>query len=523
MPHTLTSDELGEAGETAFKNLSSRAKLVCNKSDRDLTGWDFVVEFPMATGVAAALDQRQAAACVVQLKATAGESGNRVSARLSAIERIAKDPRPAVLVVFRLRSDGELLMGYCIHLIGAELGRVLRRLREAEARQAYDVNHTTISFDYRKSGIPFKLTPDGLRVALESVCGSDTETYVLEKQRQLAELGYEDGGIEAEALVWIEGPEHLSRIMLGLAPFKPEKLRAFDARFGIRIPYQGPLFDDVDELHIEPPLVGEATVTIRGKPFAPAAVFACQLYVGPPIPGAEMLVARHPDLVVSIRPNGLNLQTEGIFDIARRPLARWAQLVRGLNHLASGDGTITLAPASGRIPAFTLPADAPLDGPFIEQLPSVLRFLDGWQTLLDMVGVVSEAHFGIDEIWDGSAAGIAVDMLLNVNPLARLEFGDLQGVVGPGPADVLYFNSCRFAGAGISYAVKVTLEPTGDADWRYRSTNFERLDVRPIVSDLAEYGEELAAAHGIPMAIDPATIVLVDRAGGTRTLIDTDC
>ena len=98
MPHKLTSDELSKAGETAFKNLSGRAELVCNKSDRDVTRWDFVVEFPMAAGAAATLDQRQAAACVVQHKLAAGESASRVAARLSAIERIAKDPRPAILV-----------------------------------------------------------------------------------------------------------------------------------------------------------------------------------------------------------------------------------------------------------------------------------------------------------------------------------------------------------------------------------------------------------------------------------------
>jgi hypothetical protein len=514
VPHTLTSDELGEAGETAFKNLCSRAKLVCNKSDRDVTGWDFVVEFPMETGTATSLDQRQAAACVIQLKSTAGESGSRVSARLSAIERIAKDPRPAVLVVFRLRSDGEPLMGYCIHLIGTELKRVLRRLRESEARQAYNVNHTTISFDYRKSGTPFKLSPDSMRDALASVCGSDTGNYIIEKQRQLAELGYEEGGIEAEALVWIEGPEHLSRIMLGLEPIKPEKLNAFDTRFGIRIPYDGPLFEDVDELHIEPPLVGQATITIRGKPFEPAAVFACQLYAGPPIPGNEMLVARHPDLIVSIRPDGLNFQTEGTFDTAQRQLADWVKLLLGLTHLASGVGTITMAPASASMSTFTLPVNVPLEGPFIDELPAVSSFLGGWQTLLGMAGIVSDAMFGIDEIWEAAEAGIAVDMLLSRSPVARLEFGDLNGIVGAGPAELLYFNSCRLADVGISYAVKVTIEPTGDGEWRYRSTSFERLDVRPIVSDLAEYGEELAATHSIPMAIDPSTIVLVDQGAG---------
>jgi hypothetical protein len=43
----LTPEELGDAGESKFKLLCSQAKLVCNKSSRDLTGWDFIVDFPM--------------------------------------------------------------------------------------------------------------------------------------------------------------------------------------------------------------------------------------------------------------------------------------------------------------------------------------------------------------------------------------------------------------------------------------------------------------------------------------------
>ena len=73
MSRVLTADELGEAGETLFAHLCALAGLTCNKSQRDRTGWDFVVEFPLA-GVdrPLALDHRLPISCVVQLKSTAG-------------------------------------------------------------------------------------------------------------------------------------------------------------------------------------------------------------------------------------------------------------------------------------------------------------------------------------------------------------------------------------------------------------------------------------------------------------------
>jgi hypothetical protein len=43
---TLNSDELGAKGESHFREICADAKLVCNKSDRERTGWDFLVEFP---------------------------------------------------------------------------------------------------------------------------------------------------------------------------------------------------------------------------------------------------------------------------------------------------------------------------------------------------------------------------------------------------------------------------------------------------------------------------------------------
>lgn len=44
----LAADDLGAAAEFLFANLCTRARLTPNKSDRDRSGWDFVVDFPLA-------------------------------------------------------------------------------------------------------------------------------------------------------------------------------------------------------------------------------------------------------------------------------------------------------------------------------------------------------------------------------------------------------------------------------------------------------------------------------------------
>lgn len=509
MVRRLTSDQIGAAGEGLFQTLSERGQLVANKSNRDVTGWDFFVQFPIGeTTFPQTLDQRAANACYVQLKSTTGESGTRVSARLSAVEHLAKVAGPALIVVFRLRSDGEPVAGYLIHLLGDELARILKRLRQSEAEQRFDINHASISYDYVKSGRRFKLSPDGFRGAMQEACGNDQSAYIAEKHRQLAELGYEAGGIEAEVLFRIEGREHLDRVLLGLEPIKPRRLAAFDARFGIRIPYKGDLFDGVEELTLTPPTVGRCRVAIRGGPFTTASVFDTDLHVNPPFPDAPRLVLRHVDFIITLEPPRVSFETTGIFNECGRTLDEWTTLIRALSYLASGTGTLSITRDSGEVVVSSLPVAMPLDGPYIEQLPDLVRFLEGWQQLIAKAGLTSVARFPMDAIWDGREAGLAVDLLLNPQPRGYFEFESLEGLRIEEAVEAVYFNSCALADASISYSVRVTLEPTGALPWRYRSTRFQPMDVRPAVLDLDEYGAAQAAASHIEVLINPANVTL---------------
>lgn len=513
METELDPDRIGRIGERQFEALCERAGLYCNKSAVDIMGWDFIVEFPMTpAGQAIPLDQRPTNAARVQLKSTLGRAGNRIRLSLSAIDRLAKDPRPALIVVFRLRADGELQSAYLVHLIGSELARVLRRLRVAEARKAHDINHTDISYDYEKVGVRFEPTHNGLLAALSAACGQNPGAYTIEKQRQLAELGYENGQFEAEALIQIEGPEHFNNLLLGLEPLKPHRLRVFDSRFGIRLPYQGTLFDDLEELRLTPPTLGSCEISVRGPGFGQAARFDGETFIGPPMTephGAELLV-RAPDFIIRLTPPALKFESVGSIDDMEHTLEEWAELLRALTLMATGGATLTIA-GNNRIPSITFPVDQPVTGPYLEELPLISEFVDGWLRLLTNAGLRSTARFKFDAFWEANEARMAVDILLKPKSEARFEFQTLEVEESSSPPEGLYFNSTSFADTTITFSAKVFFEKTDDPDWRYRSTGFEALDVRPKVDDLEEYGMDQATAADLKLIIDPRNITFVSR------------
>src|SRR3546814_1707522 len=124
---------------------------------------------------------------------------SNVQLRLSAAYLLSKSPLPSVIIVFRMRPDGTPSRGYVVHLLGAPLEKLLRRLRHEQFIGNRDINRQSISFDYRKLGHPFEVTPQGLRAAIERACGPDPAAYSAEKLGQLADLGYGDDRIAGDA------------------------------------------------------------------------------------------------------------------------------------------------------------------------------------------------------------------------------------------------------------------------------------------------------------------------------------
>ena len=497
----LTPEQLGDAGEDLFKLLCSQARLVPNPSTRDRTGWDFRVEFQMDDTTATTLDKRLPRVCQVQVKATAG-SGSTVTARLSSVDRLAKDTAPAAIVIFRMRADGTPLMGYVIDLIDDQLSRILHRLRSVEKAGRSDTNRIKITFDYRK-GRPFKPTPAGLKEALAVTSPIDVAGYGDNKRYQLATLGFsDDGGIEANALIWIESQDHFMKLISGLAPLKPIKLEAYERRFDILLPYTGTLFDGVEEFPIQLPMVGACEIIIRSGPRDPAALFECEAFAPPPIEGAPLMVIRHPMLTTVFRDDRLEVETVGHFYEDRHSIDDWILLLRALTYLASGKGTIELEFKGTRM---AIPA-ADLRGPDPEDLPRLLRFFERWKEALTLAGVSPGGDVALSAVWDAKSEQSGLDILCNPHPIATLEFDAIEGLDLQSGAHALFFNTLAFGGACFTFAVRVELVRPDLRSSRFVSSRFELLDIRAAVPDLEAYAAEQAEAHELSIVIDPRNI-----------------
>ena len=500
----LSGDELGDAGETLFQNLASRARLVCNPSLRDRSGWDFVVDFPLAADSGQALDQRQKTSCYVQVKSTATTGNGTVSLKLSSADLLAKANGPAIVIVFRLRSDGEPLRGYLIHLIGAPLGKVLRRLRQADALGRVDIHNLKISFDYRKSGVAFDVTAAGLLQALSDACSEDPAAYAAHKLSELDSLGYEQGRYLAEAHFEVKDDSHLTRVLLGMAPLRPLDIETYDVRFGIALPYRGDAFNTVEELFLSPPSFGGCTIAVSGPPLRAAALFHAELLASPPVDGKLRMLVRHDDIRVLFQETQDQILVNVTFEARERTMAEMVRVLRALTYLAA-DGLITITGERSSFGPLRLPVRNALEGPYLEDLPELLVFASGWQQLTEMAGVQSDERIGFDDLWDRPAR-LAVELMTKSAPAVHFMF-QASSLDSPGEeVESIYFNSCRFAGCAISYALKMKLVPADDDSEEYRSAGFEPIEVRPEVSDLNEYMDDLLVRFGSRVMIHPDNV-----------------
>jgi hypothetical protein len=100
---------------------------------------------------------------------------------------------------------------------------------------------------------------------------------------------------------------------------RPERLKLFDRRFGIRIPYRGALLDSIEEFRVELPHLGNCDVIVRGGTFAPTAVFNAKMFVPPAMLDGPWLLIRHPDFTITFKERVLNFQTSNVFGRGSRP------------------------------------------------------------------------------------------------------------------------------------------------------------------------------------------------------------
>ena len=131
----VPSDIIGDLGELKFSELCRAAGLDVAQPVPDRTGKDRIVEWPPLTPKGGmSFDTRPAPlACIVQVKSIAAHK-SRISISLTAAERLARDPRPAFIIVPRVGENRIVQDMHVIHLRGSLIGHLLKRLRLASLR-----------------------------------------------------------------------------------------------------------------------------------------------------------------------------------------------------------------------------------------------------------------------------------------------------------------------------------------------------------------------------------------------------
>lgn len=234
MPQKIS--DLGSWAEKHFDLLCAEAGVVCNKSNEDKTGWDFLVEFPPDKNSRKPPDllpiEKSAR---IQVKSK--ESGPaEVRLKLSNAERFAKSEQPC-FVVLALSSEGRYPVRiFAKHFWENEISATLKRLRRAESSER-PLHKSTININFSDSDDHTSDLISWMKCTLDSI-----EPYHIKKRKYVETVGYDDQSMIGTITFRTENLQDLVDHTIGLKEnFEPERVKLIDKRFGIEAKI--PVFD----------------------------------------------------------------------------------------------------------------------------------------------------------------------------------------------------------------------------------------------------------------------------------------
>lgn len=233
------SRDVGVMGENSFRSMCTAAGFICQKSERDETGWDFNLEYK-EIDVESASDLHKSAFDVkVQVKSSNNDSLS-CQVKLSNLWLMSRSALPSYFAF--LHFDG----GYqpkrvfiklvCNDLIEATLKKVHLKLSEDPNAKLNDVR-VSIKFS-EEDGVSFPFE-ENIKEKLMTCLGCEFEEYVLNKADFLSRVGYEGNCSLLRLGGLTEGDiEGLVDSSLGLSQGGVDVtvIEAVEKRFGIETP-----------------------------------------------------------------------------------------------------------------------------------------------------------------------------------------------------------------------------------------------------------------------------------------------
>lgn len=401
----LSSDELGELGQNAFKALCSEEGLHANIAERDRTGWDFRIEQPSSVLPKGTLvDLRSVPEPImVQVKAVRG-SKSTISLNLRTFERLAKLTEPTFVVIPKIGNDQKIKELWAIHLVGSALEKGLQRLAEATQKTGTIEPKATISFSQKKWWQSVDLTKNRplstyFEAAIEDYRGG--QPYAARKARELSEVGYpKDGFYSMQVTVQATNIEEIYKGFLGLGELTVHAFQGFDHRFGMTRP--GNLPDITGHsMRVEPSSEQQFILRLHNAALKDQRDMQVEVRTLP-FSGSDprLLIILH-QLHIYVLPDQGRVQiwidpVEGL----KQPAAAWADVYATFYQLSRGQSEIALLHNDYR-EAFSLPAmtSAELSDGLAEQVEFMHKQALIAEECMALLGIPAEP-IDVDDIID---------------------------------------------------------------------------------------------------------------------------
>ena len=402
----LNSEELGNRGEKEFDNICSQTKLIVNKVTRDLSGWDFIIDFPQPEGGGKSLDARENGTSLkVQIKCMWMENDD-VKFRLSSLEKLAKDPGPSFICF--LKFDDQLVCRelYISHLLGENLAIILEKLRIEEAKGKLKINSKEVRLGASKFGTKIEPNGSALEAHLSQSIRSAGDDYFSIKSQELKNAGYNAQRLKI-SVSFAAPVEKIVEAFLGSGdPLEVTELRGVEERFGIPLPLKDMSGPGI--LSIRPLVTGSFTVIIRSATGGlPVFIRASSYNIPPNIAsnlGGQQIRIDSGLLEIRLKLNSCTITTvEASQESIKATPREWIAHLTALRIMSQGNFVLTLRTKSKNV--FSEVIAKSIEGLNVERINSCLNALKKLNNIVAITGAefsdalsIADIHNSLDHI-----------------------------------------------------------------------------------------------------------------------------
>jgi hypothetical protein len=472
---------IGRRGERAFADLCERAGLRIAKPEPDMTGKDFLVEFPLAALEGPhTLDSRPIPlSCYVQVKTIAHKT-DRIKLKLKAAERLVKESKPTFIAIVCL-DENENVSNVCmIHVYDSIIISILKRLREEHAKKSFLIGNKYIYFNLNLS-TRLAREIQAVRDFISIHISKGMIEYANSKNKQIVELGYDLNRYKINIQFDALSPGEFVDGLLGLRDLPTLQVEHFENRFGIALRADDHSIFERSTVKIQPNPAAKCRIALNGQSSKRLALLDGDLYFPGELAmnvGVRKLLVKSALINIIVDERGLNISMPETQRKDSYELSTFSNSYRMIDLLSSEPCFLNVTIEG--MPDMFFPIDAPITGGDTKFFKAMLPVLEA-AAQLRLRANAPDSPVYIDDIvrqrFDIMQANQA---LIERDSSIYFETGLPTTGAALVPADSLFTGGVAIGNSHYAYAIRARVEPTKEADHVAWSAS----DIVPLVIEI---------------------------------------